>query len=477
MKQPAVNPVLPSWEYVPDVEPRVFGDRLYLYGSHDRFGGTDFCMNDYVGWSAPLADLSDWRYEGVIYSPKADPANTDGSQNGFAPDCVQGPDGRYYFYYCLHRSSTISVAVADTPVGPFTYYGKIKKADGTLYGGPKSIFGFDPGVLLADGRIWLFAGFASKEPMRSYMKAGGMMVDGCYCVELAPDMLTLLTEPELVIPGEAAAAGTSFTGHAFYEASSPRKIGDRYYLVYSSQRSHDMCYAVSDRPDGGYTYGGILVSNGDIGLCDEEDAVNYLENTHGGMVELNSQWYIFYHRQTNRSRYARQCCAEPLQILPDGTIRQSEVTSNGLNGGPLPGQGQYPAYIACNLSSAQGVCSYTNPDEVGQEHPYFTQSGIDREENGDQYIANLQNGAWAGYKYFAFTGNEKEVKVTVRSNASGILRVAVSRIGAAAAEIPVTPAADWTDFSALFSVPAGTAPLYITYIGEGAVDFSAFTIT
>ena len=82
MKKPVFNPILPSWEYVPDVEPRVFGDRLYLYGSHDRFGGDSFCMNDYVGWSAPLNDLSDWRCEGIIYSTKADPANADGGQKG-----------------------------------------------------------------------------------------------------------------------------------------------------------------------------------------------------------------------------------------------------------------------------------------------------------------------------------------------------------------------------------------------------------
>ena len=59
MKGQAVNPFLPSWEYVPDGEPRVFGDRVYLYGRHDRFNGADFCLNDYVCWSAPLSVLSD----------------------------------------------------------------------------------------------------------------------------------------------------------------------------------------------------------------------------------------------------------------------------------------------------------------------------------------------------------------------------------------------------------------------------------
>ena len=36
MRHPGVNPYLPLWEYVPDGEPHVFGDRVYLYGSHDR---------------------------------------------------------------------------------------------------------------------------------------------------------------------------------------------------------------------------------------------------------------------------------------------------------------------------------------------------------------------------------------------------------------------------------------------------------
>jgi len=312
--------------------------------------------------------------------------------------------------------------------------------------------------------------------MRSYMKAGGMLVDGCYCVELASDMLTLLTVPKLVAPGEAVAGGTSFEGHAFYEASSPRKIGDRYYLVYSSQRSHDLCYAVSNTPDGVYSYGGILVSIGDIGLCSEAEAVNYLENTHGGMVELNGQWCIFYHRQTNRSRYARQCCAEPVQLLPDGSFRQAEVTSCGLNGGPLPGRGHYPAYIACNLSSASGVCSYTDPDAVGDEHPYFTQSGGDRERRGDQYIANLRNGAWAGFKYFSFDGKEREITLWLRGNFEGRAIVTTSRNGKPAAEVSVKPRDAWTGYSAPLRVDAWTSALYITFQGAGTLDFTGFSI-
>ena len=46
MKQQAFNPYLPSWEYIPDGEPYVFGDRVYVYGSHDFYNGHVFCMGD-----------------------------------------------------------------------------------------------------------------------------------------------------------------------------------------------------------------------------------------------------------------------------------------------------------------------------------------------------------------------------------------------------------------------------------------------
>ena len=48
MKKQAFNPYLPSWEYIPDGEPYVFGDRVYVYGSHDYFNGYVFCMGDYA---------------------------------------------------------------------------------------------------------------------------------------------------------------------------------------------------------------------------------------------------------------------------------------------------------------------------------------------------------------------------------------------------------------------------------------------
>lgn len=75
MSKQIYNPYMPSFEYVPDGEPHLFGDRIYLYGSHDRFDGAEYCLNDYVCYSADVKDLTDWRYEGVIYRKEQDPRN------------------------------------------------------------------------------------------------------------------------------------------------------------------------------------------------------------------------------------------------------------------------------------------------------------------------------------------------------------------------------------------------------------------
>lgn len=45
-------------------------------------------------WSASVDDLSDWRYEGVIYERCADPLNSAGKMCLYAPDVTVGPDGR-----------------------------------------------------------------------------------------------------------------------------------------------------------------------------------------------------------------------------------------------------------------------------------------------------------------------------------------------------------------------------------------------
>ena len=479
MKTQAFNPFLPSYEYIPDAEPYVFGDRVYIYGSHDRFNGEDFCLNDYMCWSAPIDDLGAWKKEGVIYRSVQDPLNEDGTQHLFAPDVQIGEDGRYYLFYCLHRSPTVSVAVCDEPAGEYQFYGHIRYADGTLYGQKHGdVFNFDPGVLRDDdGRIYLYTGlsYLKDAPMRKYL-AGVFQIDGSYCVELEKDMLTLKSEPVLAVPGEIMSEGTDFEGHGFFEASSPRKINGRYYMIYSSVKSHDLCYAVSESPVDGFKYGGIIVSIGDIGIVEEGKAVNYLSNTHGGLVEIEGQWYVFYHRHTNRHRNSRQMCAERIKIAEDGKIAQTEITSCGLNEGPLQGTGRYEARIACNLSSASGTFMYQKEKTAEEEmHPYFTQDGEDREDNPNQYIANLRDGAWTGFKYFDIRQSSR-IRISVRGNAEGEMLVQDEKNGEIRAVIPIQPSTDWQEELGEFHIEPGVHALYFTYKGRGSMDWQWFEL-
>ena len=480
MKNQAFNPYLPSWEYIPDGEPHVFGDRVYVYGSHDAFGAPIFCVNDYVCWSAPVSDLSDWRYEGVIYRKRQDPGNPLGIRSLYAPDVTQGPDGRYYLYYAFDFLGEIGVAVCDTPAGQFAFYGKVHHRNGKIWGKKSGEqFPFDPGVLTDDdGRVWLYSGFAVKVPFPA-SRWHNLRNDGGVVMELESDMVTIRTEPRVLFPTKGREGAFP---HAFFEASSIRKVDGKYCFVYSSEHNHDLCWAMSDRPDGGFRYGGVLVDLGDLyldGRTDEGHANNYLGNTHGGLLQIGDDWYIFYHRQTNRSSYARQACAEKLERTADGGFRQAEVTSCGLNGGPLRGTGRYEARIACNLwakGHATGRVDGPGPRKRLAEHPYFTQSGKDREENGDQYIANLRDGACAGFKYFDFRGN-RGISAEVRGKADGVLAVSLDADGREeVCTLPVHIQGEGQTVEAASRIPDGVHALYFTFRGSGALDFLRFEL-
>lgn len=481
MKKQIYNPFLPSYEYIPDGEPRIFGERLYIYGSHDRFNGIIFCMNDYVCWSAPLDDLSQWRYEGVIYTKKQDPKGRYGICLLFAPDVVKGVDGRYYLYYAIDFMGIMGVAVSDTPAGSYEFYGHIHYSSGELFGRRRGDpFPFDPGVLVDhDGRIYLYSGFAIQVPfiatgMKQLSSSGGVGL------ELEADMVTIKQAPILLFPKEGNRA---YGDHAFFEASSIRKIGNKYYFVYSSCHNHELCYAISDHPLNGFQFGGTLISLGDLYLDGndiENKGTNYLGNTHGGLVFVHNQWYIFYHRHTNRHSYSRQACAEPLTMTEDGRFIQAELTSCGLNNGPLKGEGYYQARIACNLWSKNGVERYDGlfPRIQLAKHPYFTQEGKERDTLPTQYIANLQDGSVAGYKYFQLEDLDSIV-VNIRGKARGEMIIATDMnfknvLGKISIELKQKK--KWTWFEVNCKKLNGIHALYFQFCGKGGIDFKAFQL-
>lgn len=481
VKQQAFNPFLPSYEYVPDGEPHIFGDRIYLYGSHDRFNGYTFCLNDYVCWSAPIDNLGNWRYEGVIYSRDKDP---NGKRNkilyGFAaPDMCRGMDGRYYLFYFM-GDGFIKVAVCDEPAGEYQYHGIVRYSDGTPLGKRGEPKMFDPGIFVDDdGRIYLYSGFGlQSNPI--LLNGEKPSEHGAMVFELEPDMLTIKPESSNVryigVKGIREGMGTPYEGHEFLEASSMRKFQGRYYFIYSSYQSHELCWAVSDSPTHGFHYGGVLISNGDIGYegRKKEDALNYTGNIHGSIIEIRGKYYVFYHRQTNKKQFSRQACAEEIRF-ENGMFYQAEMTSCGLNEGPLAGKGYYEARIACNLRSKNGTRFYGAFKGIRRKEPFFTQTGKDRENNPEQYIANMRDGARAGFKYFQMENN-KEILVNGKGSAKGEMLVYTSETGAPVAKIPLLPTKQLQNFCGRMHGAYGMQKLMFEYRGTGYFDFYGFEL-
>lgn len=472
MKKQGTNPYLPSWEYVPDGEPYVFDGRVYVYGSHDQFNGHVFCINDYVCWSAPVNDLGNWRYEGVIYGKTDDPLNPDGRMCLYAPDVTVGPDGRYYLYYVLDKVPVVSVAVSNTPAGKYQFYGYVRYADGTRLGEREGDEPqFDPGVFTEGEHTYLYTGFCG---------AGDRSRHGPMATVLGADMLTIVEEPVFLAPSQPYSEGSGFEGHEFFEAPSIRKRGDTYYFVYSSVVMHELCYATSKYPTKGFEYQGVIVSNCDLHIDSYKPAdkpMYYGGNNHGSIVEINGEWYIFYHRHTNGNAFNRQGCLERISIEEDGTIAQVEMTSCGPNGGPLEGRGEYPAYLACHLFT-QVDQMYTggfgNGAWLDSSFPKITQDGRDGDEETG-YIANIVDSATAGFKYFDCNGIRK-VSIKVRGYGKGYFEVKTAWDGTVLGTIPVDYTNVWTDYMAEITIPDGKQAIYLTFRGEGSVSLASFTL-
>lgn len=355
------NPYLPDWEYIPDGEPRVFGDRVYVYGSHDQAGSKKFC--DYVlkCWSAPLDDLNKWTCHGDIFHTQADRdhrADTDWTTEHnelFAPDVVE-KDGKYYLYAYIVNSRGC-VAVSDKPEGPFKLLSQYQ------YTIPDEIccngWFIDPGVLVDDdGQVYIYCGFersfmAQINPENMYEVLDGSCIE--HIIPCKPD----------------EAQGFDREETLFYEAASMRKIGDVYYLIYSPKRGSRLAYATSDKPTGPFTYRGYIVDNG----------IDYPGgNNHGSVVCINGQWYVFYHRMTNGTIMSRRGCVEKIEILPDGTIPPVEMTSSGFEDALSPYR-EIPADIACVLKGSA----------------FITEKNV-----FERVITNIADGDVMGYKYFDF---------------------------------------------------------------------------
>jgi len=472
MNQHVMNPYLPLWEYIPDGEIRIFDNRVYLYGSHDFAGGFHgYCPGDYMSWSAPLSDLSDWVCHGVLYSRSESP-ELEPSDAMAAPDVVRGPDGRFYLYYNTNSQFICRVAVSDTPCGPFKYFGDVHLPNGQPYTEYKM---FDPGVLVDDdGKVYLYVGFCMPGPVPvEYKHLKSPFAETSLGFRLDNDMLTILEGPVPIIPGCNLTDGTGFEGHGFYEASSPRKINGKYVMVYSAETSHEMAYALADAPLGPYSFAGPLVSSADLGLNSNTEPLMPHGNVHGCVVQLNGDWYIFYHRQTSGIECARQGCAEILPLREDGWFGMAEITSCGLNNGPLCDEGRYNACYCCHLT---GDHIFKGKMDVRTRRSdtdtcIWEETNPNNPEWSVHYIRNIKSITEVGFKYFDF---HAPIALTLRLRGLGNAKVRVmldrtDEIGCAETVL----AGDWQELTVPVIAVSGIHALYFEFDCSNA-QFESF---
>ena len=416
------NPFLPLWEHIPDGEPYVFEDpdnpgkyRVYIYGSHDDLI-TEYCGRDQVVWSAPVEDLTQWRYDGEIFcvtkNAQGELLNPEGKGDVlYAPDVtlVVGADGtKTYYLYPNNQAGGRNgmIAKSNRPDGPFEVCNWSKDNPNITEG----VLAFDPAVFVDDdGRIYGYWGF-----------------ERSYAAELDPATMATVKPGTQIV--EDMVSGRYDDGiFSFFEASSIRKIKDKYIFIYSRFTkdgefglpisNYTLAYAYSDNPLGPWTYGGTII---DARGRETDEAGNVIAsacidgNTHGSICEINGQWYVFYHRQTGTDEYARQAMVAPITVNVEeglgGKVEISEGEYNS-NGFALDGLNPFEPH------SAGIACWYTGPKLAIHEWPnntffgsypaatYGTDDKFDAPydlRNNTNPIVNNTDGSIVGYKYFNF---------------------------------------------------------------------------
>ncbi len=346
------NPYLPSWEYIPDGEPRVFGDRVYIYGSHDRPNEENFCDYRLKVWSASVSDLSRWTCHGTCFQTRANrdhAADTDWtSAELYAPDVVE-KDGRYYLYAYIVGSRGC-VAVSDHPEGPFELLGQYQIPDEGIDDLDQGLM-IDPGVLVDDdGRVYIYCGY-----LHSYM------------AEINPDNMREILPGSYIRDIIPEGDGEN----DFFEACSPRKIGDTYYLIYSPKKGSRLAYMTAKKPTGPFTFRGYIVDN-------EEDYPG--GNDHGSVCKIGDQWYIFYHRMTNDTCMSRRGAVERIELLPDGSFTHVPMTSMGFE----------PSLNPYEVTNADLACVLTGGCFITEKNLF------------ERPIVNIKHDAVIGFRTYDF---------------------------------------------------------------------------
>lgn len=416
------NPYLPMWEHIPDGEPYVFEDpdnpgqyRVYIYGSHDS-NITEYCGRELVVWSASVDNLNEWRYDGEILRVTYDAEGKLLDESGlsdvlYAPDVAvktEADGTKMYYLYPNDQEGGRQTLIAKSPRpdGPFEVCNWSTENPAATDG----VLRFDPAVFVDDdGRVYGYWGF-----------------ERSYAAELDHEsMCTVKEGTEIVedmIPG-----GMEDDTFRFFEASSIRKIEDKYVFIYSRWTrdgefglpvtNYTLAYAYGDAPLGPWTYGGTIIDGRGREIDENGKAIasaTVTGNTHGSICKVGDQWYVFYHRQTGLNEFSRQAMVAPITV---------EV-EKGLGGKVMISEGEYNSegfslngLDPLETHSAGIACWYTGPREAVHNWPdktffgSYVAAGYGTDDNYEapyalrnnhNPVVNNTDGSIVGYKYFNF---------------------------------------------------------------------------
>lgn len=416
------NPYLPLWEFIPDGEPYVFEDpdqpgkyRVYIYGSHDMLRNA-YCGYDLVVWSAPVDTLTAWRYDGVIFELRENalgqPLHASGRADLlYAPDVtlrIDSQGNKHYYLYPndMETGRRHTVAHSDRPDGPFRVTNWSDSDPFQTVGTPE----FDPAAFVdSDERAYAYWGYEESW--------GG---------ELEADMANVKPETAKKDLIPSCKQDSIFR---FFEASSMRKIGDFYVLVYSRvtregefglhSSNYTLAYAYSKNPLGPFRYGGTLIDGRGRGTNPKGQAICTAYpygNTHGSLCEINGQWWVFYHRQTGTDEFARQAMVAPVEVAIRADsliISEGELTSEGFRT-----EGLSPL----DTTAAAYACYLWHPVMAKQVYPnlYFAGPYIGTRIPELASVEHCTNGSVVGYKYFNWDGIGQELLLMVDLQPEGV---------------------------------------------------------
>lgn len=411
----AQNPIVRN-QYSADPSARVFGDRVYVYPSHDilategkgRVGW--FCMEDYHVFSS--ANLTDWTDHGMLITQNKIPWVKPDSYSMWAPDCIER-NGKFYFYFptspkdtvAYGRGFRIGVAIADKPTGPF-----IPQPEPI-----KDVRGIDPNVFIdKDGQAYI------------YWSAGNI-----YGAKLKANMLEL--DSEVKILGELPNKGLK-EGPYLFERNGI------YYLTYPhvENKIERLEYAISNSPLGPFKVTGVIMDESESGCW----------TNHHSLIEFKNQWYLFYHDKDYSPKFdkARSIRADSLFFNADGTIKKVIPTLRGIGVTKATTEIQIDRYSAhSNEGTAIDFIDTTN------------------RFSGWKTIFN-KAGAWIQYNSVDF-GNKpiKTVSVNAMSETGGTLQIRTgSIIGPLVSEINIPKSSNWKLVKAnITKLPKGIQHLFV----------------